>query len=404
MGIADRDYTRTDAVSTAAPSASGRGTGPRTARRTGRGRNSPWRVTTWLIALNALIFVLGTYVITGTQWQPFGREILVGVTAADVSKAFVFANTAPMPTPDKAGVFARPLLVGDLDTQGRPLIDPRTGTAALRVIGRDLYVQQPVVYAWGHFSTAKGFFGLEVWRFVTFQFLHAGLIHLGFNLMGLYFVGYLVEDYLGSRRFLAFYLTCGIFGALMYLLLNLTGNLMVHQFGLAWANYVPFLLFDSIFTPLVGASAGIFGILLAAAFIAPDERIDVLFIIPMKMRIAVYGFTILALGNLLFGSSNAGGEAAHIGGAIAGFFFIRRMHLLRDFFDLFGDSRPPAHHAGDKAPRSFLSRLLGPSPLVPDDAEIERILKKISASGLDSLNDSEKETLKRHSELKRQSS
>ncbi len=390
MGIADRDYTRS--------------TPPLGARVASRRSRNPfvnrWRVTTWLIVINIAVFILSNLVFTTPVFTSFGREVFVGATNADIAASFAFP-TPPTQLPDRPGVFARPFFVAERDAAGTPLIDPRTGNPALRIVGRELFIRQPVLHSWGHFSTAEGFFGLQVWRFVTFQFLHAGLMHLGFNILGLYFVGYLVEDYLRSRRFLAFYLTCGIFGALLYLLLNLTGNLMVHQFGMPWATKIPFLLFDSIHTPLVGASAGIFGVLLAAAFIAPDERVDVMYFIPMKMRTAVYGFTLLAFGNLLFNSDNAGGEAAHIGGAIAGYFFIRRMHLLRDFFDLFGDSRPPEHIANERVRRSFFARLLGTSPLERQEAEVDRILKKIMASGLDSLTDREKATLKDHSESKR---
>jgi len=389
MGIADRDYAR----STPQPNSRGF---PRL-----RPRAGGWHVTTWLIAINIAVYILANVIFTTPVLSNYGREFYVGATPQDIARSFAFP-TPPTPLPDRLGVYARPFFVAERDAAGTPIIDPRTGNPALRIVGRDLFIYQPVLHAWGHFSTAEGFFGLQVWRFVTFQFLHASLMHLGFNILGLYFVGYLVEDFLRSRRFLAFYLTCGIFGALMYLLLNLTGNLMVHQFGMPWANKLPFLLFDSIYTPLVGASAGIFGVLLAAAFIAPDERVAVLYVIPMKMRTAVYGFTLLALGNLVFSTSNAGGEAAHLGGAIAGFFFIRRMHLLRDFFDLFGDSRPPEHIANDRVRRSFFARLIGSSPLQRQEAEVDRILKKIMTSGLDSLSPKEKETLTRHSETRRE--
>ena len=54
--------------------------------------------------------------------------------------------------------------------------------------------------AWGHFSTAKGFFQYEVWRLVTFQFLHANFVHLFFNMFGLFIFGGMVEQYLGRRR------------------------------------------------------------------------------------------------------------------------------------------------------------------------------------------------------------
>ena len=80
-------------------------------------------------------------------------------------------------------------------------------------------------FYYGHFSTDY-LFGLEVWRLITFQFLHGSMTHLFFNLFGLWIFGSLVEQTLGSKKYLAFYLVCGIFGGLMYLLLNLMGTFL----------------------------------------------------------------------------------------------------------------------------------------------------------------------------------
>ena len=76
---------------------------------------------------------------------------------------------------------------------------------------------------WGYFSVEKAIFRGQVWRFITFQFLHASLPHLLFNMFALYMFGMLVEQYLGRRRFLAFYLISGVGGAVMYLILMYLG-------------------------------------------------------------------------------------------------------------------------------------------------------------------------------------
>lgn len=378
-----------------------------------------WRMTTWLIILNALVWVLGQFVFNAPRFVPYGQEYLPNVTARQIAEGVELKGgpggqlLPPQEVPQRPGIYAYPIVTVPRDASGRP--QPNVPVGNLTQIGRQLYIVQGVLDAWGHFSTAKGFFGLEVWRFLTFQFLHVNITHLGFNLLGLWFSGYLVEEFLGSRkRFLAFYLTCGIFGALMYLLLNLTGNVLVFHLGLTGSTKLPFLLFDSVYTPLVGASAGIFGVLMAAAYAAPDEIVDVLGVIPTKMRTAVYGFTLLALANLYFGSKNAGGEAAHIGGAIAGFFFIRRMHLLRDFFDVFGDSREgdrparpapasnrPAGDATVRRSRSFFEKLIHPVDRTPAPAEVDRILAKITEQGMESLTRAERLTLLRDSRSKR---
>ena len=75
---------------------------------------------------------------------------------------------------------------------------------------------------WGSFSVVGGFRHLQLWRLITFQFLHVGPLHLIFNMLWLYFLGPIVEPWLGKRRFVAFYLACGVASALTAALLVLT--------------------------------------------------------------------------------------------------------------------------------------------------------------------------------------
>jgi len=177
-----------------------------------------------------------------------------------------------------------------------------------------------------------------------------------------------------------------VFGAVSYLLLNLLGNIL--PFAL------PGLLINDIYTPLIGASAGVFGVLVASAFVAPNAVVLVFFILPMKLWQVAYGFVALAALNLLLSGHNAGGDAAHIGGALAGFYFIRHTHLLRDFFDFFTLSR--------KSRGSRRSTAASPrSRRTPDDTEIDRILAKIATQGLHSLTDAEKRALRTATEARR---
>ncbi|MFG0283063.1 MAG: rhomboid family intramembrane serine protease [Phycisphaerales bacterium JB039] len=229
--------------------------------------------------------------------------------------------------------------------------------------------------AYGHFSTTLGFLGLEVWRLVTFQFLHANFVHLFFNMFGLFIFGSIVEQFLGSRRYLAFYMICGIFGGLAYLLLNLLGTMGVN---------LPGALHVDRSTPLIGASAGVFGVIVACAYIAPNAIVQLILPpVPLRLKWFAYGYVGIALANLLLGGNNAGGDAAHVGGAVAGFFFIRNAHLLTDFFDIFKDSRKPP------APRARAR-----SAPAADDAEIDRILAKVGTQGIHSLTETEKRALR----------
>ncbi len=375
MGIYERDYVRM---------------GPRS--ESGLGSLRFVSFNTWLIVANVAVFLLTATLLQAPAVQRplmFAAEFDAGVSKAQKERGLVITDVFD---PRQRGSQLLPVFDPQpmVDPSGRPLTDPR-GQPILKQIGVQRALAVPFTDYWGHFSTAKGFIpGLEVWRFVTFQFLHANFLHLAFNMIGLWFVGGLVEQYLGSKRYAAFYLTCGIFGAVLYLLLNLTGNLFPNA-------KIPGLLFDDTHTPLVGASAGIFGVLMAAAFIAPKARVAILGIIPMRMAHAVYLFTAISAASLIFGRSNAGGEAAHMGGAIAGFFFIRRAHLLRDFFDIFGDSRGK-RGAPSKVVR-LRAALLGPA--VPDEAEVNRVLDKVRVEGLGSLSENEKRLLRRATEAGR---
>lgn len=231
------------------------------------------------------------------------------------------------------------------------------------------------IYAFGHFSTVQGFMRLEVWRLVSFQFIHANLIHLVFNMFGLWMFGSLVEDRLGFKRYAAYYIVCGVFGGVAYLALNFLGSVV----GLN----LPGLIVNDPQTPLVGASAGVFGVIMACAKLAPNERVQLLLPpVPVRLRTFAYGYVAIAALNLFFGGHNAGGDAAHLGGAIAGFFFIRNLHLLRDFFDITGDSRPPR---SSRAEARF-------------EAQVDRILEKVRRETLASLSPRERAILKKASE------
>lgn len=235
-----------------------------------------------------------------------------------------------------------------------------------------------ILQRYGHFSTVELIKGLEFWRVLTFQFLHANVMHVALNMFGLWVFGKLVEEYLGFKRYAAFYLVCGVFGAVMYMVLNLLGYLTIS----AGYGHIPGTITNSIASPLIGASAGVFGVIVAAAYVQPKAMMQLIFPpVSLPLKTLAYLYVGIAFFNLVIGSSNAGGEAAHIGGAIAGYFFIRNSHLLRDFFDVFSDSRKPKAAAKTKR------------EIDRTRAELDRILAKVSASGIHSLTDKEKRTL-----------
>ena len=111
---------------------------------------------------------------------------------------------------------------------------------------------------------------LRPWAIVTYMFLHSGLMHLLFNMMALFFFGPRVEDRLGSRSFGILYFVSGITGALLSFIFSPN-------------------------SPIIGASAGVFGVMLAFAYYWPDTPIHIWGIIPVPARILVIITTVLAL-------------------------------------------------------------------------------------------------------------
>jgi membrane associated rhomboid family serine protease len=161
----------------------------------------------------------------------------------------------------------------------------------------------------GEFSIAKGIMHGQVWRIITFQFLHANGTHIIFNMIALYCFGPIAEPSIGKRGFLVFYLLCGCAGCAAFC-------------GLRWIPV--FGISDQ--STIVGASAGIFGTIVAAAWVAPNRTVQFwLFPLPpVTLRVVTMAIAYLALAALVVITmgSNVGGEVAHLGGAAMGFLLI----------------------------------------------------------------------------------
>jgi len=345
-------------------------------------RAAGWSATTWIIALCVAVFVIDGFL--GYTLEPVRSVLMPNVSAEELRQ--IDRREFAFTTPERTGPGSA---VGQavLGNQG--------------VVAEVEYrVERPLAKS-GYFSTARavytsdpvlGVSGFEVWRFVTFQFLHANLNHILFNMLTLYFFGGMVENYLGKKRYVAFYLLCGVAGALTYLLLN--GLAIAGQAAFGPNFHVPGLLFNDPTTMLVGASAGVFGVLMACAFLAPNATVLMFFVIPMRLSTLAYGLLGFAVLAVIFGWTNAGGEAAHIGGALAGWWFIRNPGHLHGFFDFLGQYDPTSRVA--KARVAVRRGRAG-----GNDAEVNRILDKITAQGLHSLTEGEKRALREASRTNR---
>jgi membrane associated rhomboid family serine protease len=145
--------------------------------------------------------------------------------------------------------------------------------------------------------------GYEPYQVLTYGFLHGSVPHLLFNMFGLYMFGSPLERVFGARRFVVYYLACVVTAAVAQLVvLALTGT----------------------FAPTVGASGGVFGLLLGYAVLFPHHRIMLLFPpIPMRARVfvALYAGIELLLG--LGASATGVAHFAHLGGMLGGYLLLR---------------------------------------------------------------------------------
>jgi membrane associated rhomboid family serine protease len=156
---------------------------------------------------------------------------------------------------------------------------------------------------WPLGAGATGSPGFAPWQLVTYAFLHAGMLHLAFNMFALYMFGGAIEQVFGTRRYLTYYFVCVISAALTQLL---------------------FAAMSGAFYPTVGASGGVFGLLLAYGIYFPNNRIMLIFPpIPMPARVFVLVYAAIELFLGVTGTQEGVAHFAHLGGMIGGFVLLR---------------------------------------------------------------------------------
>lgn len=251
-----------------------------------------------------------------------------------------------------------------------------------------VFLFQATLFTSRAFTDALGFvplFALQrPWTFLTYMFLHGGALHLAFNLLALFLFGGPVEDRLGSRSFVWFYLLCGMGGAaLSFLLMQL----------------VP------IRVPIVGASGAIYGVMVAFAWHWPDAPVYMFpFPVPIPAKwLVTFAFAVsLLLALPPFGGGDGVAHLAHLGGIVTGFLYLRAqsLRLGRAERHLRRVSEPSV--LVTPVPRGRVARGRGgsapqtkPSAATDDraHAEVDRVLDKINASGIASLTPAERKFL-----------
>lgn len=240
-------------------------------------------------------------------------------------------------------------------------------------------------------------FFTKPWTIITYMFTHMDFFHILFNMLFLYWFGQIIMDYLGSKKFVNIYVLGGLAGGLLFILIY---------------NLIPYY-HNQVGAPLLGASAGVSAIIVAAATLVPNHSFVLLFIGPVKIKyIALFYVVFKSFAGL--DGSNAGGELAHLGGALIGYIYVIQLRHGTDLGAWISGSldwikglfeRKPkirvthkqrsysrsdeayTHSSATQTSKSSSKRSTS------EQEEIDAILDKISAKGYESLSKEEKQKL-----------
>lgn len=227
----------------------------------------------------------------------------------------------------------------------------------------------------------------QPWSLFTYMFLHAGALHLLFNMLWLYWFGQMFLSLFSARHFRGLYILGGICGGLLYMLAY---NVLPYFKPFVYGSF------------LLGASASVLAIVVATAFRSPEYRVNFMFIGSVRLK---YVALFVVITDLLFVTSgNGGGHIAHLGGALAGWWFARSLQKgtdvtkwINQVFDWFSGGfkftpsrkkpKMKAEKGGRAADYDYNARKKQQSE------ETDRILDKLKKSGYSSLTTEEKKHL-----------
>ena len=228
------------------------------------------------------------------------------------------------------------------------------------------------------------------WTLVSYFFLHERFFHILFNLLFLYWFGRIIKEFLGGSKVVNLYVLGGLAGGIFYIMIY---------------NLIPYFAERVDSSIMLGASAGVFAIVVGAATFMPNYTIILMFIGPVRIKYIALFYVILAFAQST--GQNAGGELAHLGGAAIGFIYIKQLQNGTDlgrwlqsflaFVRSFFVHQPKVKVSYRKDPKSKSTAGYSSSASSGFDEasqdEIDNILDKISQSGYESLSKDEKQKL-----------
>lgn len=273
-----------------------------------------------------------------------------------------------------------------------------------------LVIPSATSYLGLHFVLADNF---RIWQLLTYMFVHGGFTHIFFNMFALWMFGRVMENVWGPRKFLYYYLVCGIGAGIMQELAQLGTYYFEGLYAYDHVNTGTAIITTGEYLNLwntVGASGAVYGILLAFGMTFPNERIFIFPIpVPIKAKWFVIGYAALELFSSVSSSMDGIAHLAHLGGMLFGLLLILywRRHPGSDA----RFSRNRGQEFFNNMKRNFEQRKKPSQPQTPPhqtpretdmeynarkqqrQAEVDAILDKIRKSGYDSLTKEEKKRL-----------
>lgn len=233
--------------------------------------------------------------------------------------------------------------------------------------------------SWFHLLPSFSEVLFRPWTLFTYSFLHASFSHILWNMLLLYYASQMYLNLFSEHQFLKNYILGVLVGGLFFLI-----------------GYNLFPVFEGIYPPLVGASAGVMAVLIFVATYTPNQEIRLLFI---NVKLQYIGIALVLIDILQIPYSNAGGRLAHLGGAFIGYLYANQLKQGTDigsFLDRIWTyfntlTKPSAVKNMRTVHRTQKTVKRKPSPT--NQQKIDAILDKISTSGYESLKQEEKDFL-----------
>lgn len=290
------------------------------------------------------------------------KNLIAKFRAADIVTKYIYVNVAVFIFFVFIGVFSK--LMGD------------TGAGGIK--------------QWFELPSSLTLLIRRPWTLFTYMFLHGDVMHILWNMFALYVFGRIFLDFFSVRHFVGTYILGGLFGA---------------AFFVSAYNIFPYFTDVVASSHLVGASAAVLAIVVATAIRSPEYRINLLLIGSVKL--STFALVTVLISVLMLAGENAGGNFAHLGGALAGYLFAtllgkgvdvanvvnRPVDWVRSLFvtNPFKRKRKPkfTYTAGGKRGADYEHNARKKAA----EAEIDAILEKIKKGGYASLSDSEKKRL-----------